>query len=198
MDSAGHSNQMNVSFDVALVVVPVRRREGGTQMSVLLLNASYEPLTVVSWKRAVTLMVTGRAEMVEQDGDRVVRSSGGAEFPLPQVVRLMRMVSFAGMRRARPPRFSKAALSVRDRRQCQVTGCPDRGTTVDHIVPRSRDGATSWENCVLQGQQATFRAGLDLAFKASCACWGHHDRSRISRRMVAVDAACNLKGSNIA
>ncbi len=118
-------------------------------MSVLLLNASYEPLTVVSWKRAITLMVTGRAEMVEQDGNRVVRSSGGAEFPLPQVVRLMRMVSFAGMRRIRPPRFSKAALSIRDGRQCQVSGCPDRGTTVDHIVPRSRDGATSWENCVL-------------------------------------------------
>jgi len=128
-------------------------------MSVLLLNASYEPLTVVSWKRAVTLMVSGRAEMVEQDGDRVVRSSGGAEFPLPQVVRLMRMVSFAGMRRARPPRFSKAALSVRDRRQCQVSGCADRGTTVDHIVPRSRHGATSWENCVLMCASHNSRKG---------------------------------------
>jgi len=118
-------------------------------MSVLLLNASYEPLSVVSWKRAVTLMVTGRAEMVEQDGDRVVRSSGGAEFPLPQVVRLMQMVSFVGMRHGRPPRFSKAALNVRDSRTCQISACSDRGSTIDHVVPRSRGGATSWENCVL-------------------------------------------------
>lgn len=118
-------------------------------MSVLLLNASYEPLTVVSWKRAMTLVLTGRAEMVEQNGDRIVRSAGGAEFPLPQVVRLMRMVNFAGMRRTGPPRFSKTMLTARDGRACQVSGCSDRGTTVDHLVPRSRGGATSWENCVL-------------------------------------------------
>ena len=49
-------------------------------MSVLLLNASYEPLTVVSWKRAMTLVISGRAEMVEQAGDRIIRSAGGAEF----------------------------------------------------------------------------------------------------------------------
>ena len=74
-------------------------------MSVLLLNASYEPLAVVSWRRAMTLMVTGRAELVAQDGDRVVRSAGGAEYPWPQVVRLMQMVQFASMRKPAPPGF---------------------------------------------------------------------------------------------
>lgn len=121
-------------------------------MSVLLLNASYEPLTVVSWKRAMTLVLAGRAEMVAQDGDRVVRSAGGSEFPLPNVVRLMQMVSFAGMRRKGTPRFSKAGLNVRDGRTCQVRGCDDRGSTVDHVIPRSRGGDTSWENCVLMCQ----------------------------------------------
>ena len=118
-------------------------------MTVLLLNASYEPLTVVSWKRAVTLVLSGRAEMVEQAGSRIVRSAGGAEFPLPQVVRLIQMVSFAGMRSARSPRFSKAALTVRDAGRCQVARCDERGTTVDHIVPRSRGGESSWQNCAL-------------------------------------------------
>jgi len=118
-------------------------------MSVLLLNASYEPLTVVSWKRAMTLVISGRAEMVEQAGDRIVRSAGGAEFPLPHVVRLMQMVTFAGMRATRSPRFSKSALNARDDRRCQVAKCDERGSTVDHLVPRSRGGATSWENCVL-------------------------------------------------
>jgi len=118
-------------------------------MSVLLLNASYEPLTIVSWKRAMTLVISGRAEMVEQAGDRIVRSTGGDEFPVPQVVRLMQMVTFAGMRAHRSPRFSKSALNARDDRRCQVAKCGERGTTVDHIVPRSRGGETSWENCVL-------------------------------------------------
>ncbi len=131
-------------------------------MSVLLLNASYEPLTVVSWKRAMTLVISGRAEMVEQAGDRIIRSAGGAEFPLPQVVRLMQMVTFAGMRARRSPRFSKAALSARDDRRCQVVKCDERGSTVDHLVPRSRGGATSWENCVLMCPAHNSRKGDKL------------------------------------
>ncbi|MEM7091900.1 MAG: HNH endonuclease [Actinomycetota bacterium] len=117
-------------------------------MSVLLLNASYEPLAVVSWKRAVTLVVGGRAEIVETDGDRMIRSAGGREFPFPQVVRLMRMVSFSGMR-AQRPRFSRAGLVARDGGRCQVVGCDERGQTIDHVVPRSKGGAHTWENCVL-------------------------------------------------
>ncbi len=122
-------------------------------MSVLLLNASYEPLTIVSWKRAMTLMLTGRAELVEQDGDRTVRSAGGTEFPYPNVVRLMQMVSFAGMRTTETPRFSKKGLNARDNRECQVAQCDERGSTVDHVIPRSRGGSSSWENCVLMCQE---------------------------------------------
>jgi len=131
-------------------------------MSVLLLNASYEPLTVVSWKRAMTLVISGRAEMIEQAGDRVVRSAGGAEFPLPQVVRLMSMITYAGMRARRSPRFSKSALSARDNRRCQVAKCDERGSTVDHLVPRSRGGDTSWENCVLMCPPHNSRKGNQL------------------------------------
>jgi len=127
-------------------------------MSVLLLNASYEPLTVVSWKRAMTLVISGRAEMVEQAGDRTVRSAC-AEFPLPHVVRLMQMVTFPGMRAHRSPRFSKSALTVRDDRRCQVAMCNESGTTVDHLVPSSRGGETSWENCVLMCPAHNSRKG---------------------------------------
>lgn len=128
-------------------------------MSVLLLNASYEPLAVVSWKRAVTLVVGGRAEIVETDGARSIRSAGGIEFPLPQVVRLVQMVTFAGMRAPRTPRFSKAGLVARDRGSCQVSGCDERGTTVDHVMPRSKGGANSWENCVLMCRSHNSRKG---------------------------------------
>ncbi len=118
-------------------------------MSVLLLNASYEPLAVVSWKRAMTLILTGRAELVTQDDDRVLRSAGGTEFPFPDVVRLLRMVSFAGMRDPSGVAFSKAALRARDGGRCQVSDCDERGDTIDHLVPSSRGGDTSWHNCVL-------------------------------------------------
>lgn len=127
-------------------------------MSVLLLNASYEPLAVVSWKRAVTLVVGGRAEIVETDADRVIRSAGGREFPFPFVVRLMRMVSFAGMRGQTVP-FSRAGLRVRDEGRCQVARCEDRGETVDHVVPRSKGGVNSWENCVLMCRAHNSRKG---------------------------------------
>lgn len=128
-------------------------------MSVLLLNATYEPLTVVSWKRAITLVLTGRAEMVEQDGERVIRSAGGAEFPLPHVVRLTRMVRYAALRSTRTPKFSKAGLLSRDGRECQVSGCDRRGGTVDHLLPTSRGGDTSWENCVLMCGDHNSRKG---------------------------------------
>lgn len=128
-------------------------------MSVLLLNATYEPLAVVSWKRAITLVLTGRAEMVEQDGDAVVRSAGGMEFPRPNVVRLKQMVRYAAMRSSRTPKFSKAGLTVRDGRECQVSGCDRRGSTVDHLLPTSRGGDTSWENCVLMCPEHNSRKG---------------------------------------
>lgn len=128
-------------------------------MSVLLLNASYEPLTTVSWKRAMSLVLTGRAELVEQDADRTIRSAGGTEFPFPQVVRLIQMITFAGMRSKDAPRFSKKALGVRDNRECQVADCDDHGSTIDHVVPRSRGGDTSWENCVLMCLEHNSRKG---------------------------------------
>lgn len=128
-------------------------------MSVLLLNATYEPLTVVSWRRAITLVLAGQAEMVEQDGDRTIRSAGGAEFPRPNVVRLVKMVSFAALRKPQRIRFSRSALNARDENRCQVKDCDERGTTIDHVLARSRGGRTSWENCVLMCRQHNSRKG---------------------------------------
>ena len=128
-------------------------------MTVLVLNATYEPLAVISWKRAITLVLAERAEVVEHHAEDVIRSAGGREFPMPQVVRLITMVSFSGMRNNGVPRFSKAGLHVRDERSCQVAGCHEKGATLDHLVPRSRGGETSWENCVLMCQAHNSRKG---------------------------------------
>ncbi|MDH3302843.1 MAG: HNH endonuclease [Acidimicrobiia bacterium] len=137
--------------------------------SVLLLNATYEPIGLISWKRAVTLVIIGKGELVEQHEDRVVRSAGGRSFPFPSVVRLVRYV-----RRARldPARLApnRRNLTARDRGLCQVKDCEAAGDTIDHLLPRSRGGVTSWENCVLmcnghntgKGNRTLTEAGFQL------------------------------------
>lgn len=116
-------------------------------MSVLVLNATYEPLGVVSWQRAVCLMVAGRCEVLEERQGRQIRSAGGAVFPHPAVVRLTRMV--AGLARNRGVPLTRNTLHARDRGVCQVKECDRAGSTIDHVVPRSRGGKHEWNNVVL-------------------------------------------------
>lgn len=112
---------------------------------VLLLNASYEPLGVVSMPRAIRLVWKGAAETVEFDGDRVLRSPRFA-YPAPSVIRLIEYIDV----RTRQGRSGSKRLRIliRDRFRCQYCGM--KGTeftlTVDHILPRSRGGRTSAEN----------------------------------------------------
>lgn len=116
-------------------------------MSVLLLNASYEPLRVISWQRAICLQLSERADLVEEVEDRALRTSGGASFPFPAVVRLREMVVIPFRRGSGP--ITRRSLAQRDNGACQKTGCNRRGATMDHIVPRSRGGQHKWENVVL-------------------------------------------------
>lgn len=111
---------------------------------VLLLNASYEPLRVISWKRAICLLTLGKVEVLETY-EREVRSVTLA-FRLPAVVRLLTLVRF----RNHTIRFSRQNIYLRDRYQCQYCGRtkhPDE-LTYDHVVPRSMGGLTAWDNIV--------------------------------------------------
>lgn len=120
-------------------------------MSCLALNSSYEPLTVVSMKRAVRLVLQGKAELVEQDGEQVLRSERGS-VPKPHVIRLKTFVHI-------PRKFRRAVtntfLFARDSYTCQYCGTPAERLigrmnklTRDHVVPVSRGGGNSWTNCV--------------------------------------------------
>jgi 5-methylcytosine-specific restriction endonuclease McrA len=105
----------------------------------LVLNASYEPLSIVSSRRAVCLLLAEKAELVECD-EGVVRSAN-VSIPVPTVVRLRYMV--------RVPRRAVAAVSrravfARDEYRCQYCGA--RADSIDHVVPRSRGGSHVWEN----------------------------------------------------
>lgn len=113
-------------------------------MQVLLLNASYEPIRVVSAERAVILILQGKAEPVA-DSDHFMRSPS-TQVRVPLVARLTRMAKIPRMQRVP---FSRKMLSVRDNGECQFAHCNAKGTTVEHLLPSSRGGKTTYENCVL-------------------------------------------------
>ena len=103
----------------------------------LILNATYEPLSIVSTRRAVVLVLGERAEMVHATG-RVVRSEL-LEIDEPSVVRLSRYVHVPRHRRRG---FSRRAVLHRDEHRCQY--CGSQAESVDHVVPRSRGGGRTW------------------------------------------------------
>jgi 5-methylcytosine-specific restriction endonuclease McrA len=112
---------------------------------VLVLNATYEPLNVVSVRRAVLLILKEKAELVEA-AEAWLRSERVA-VPVPLVIRLVYYV--------RIPRnfslpLSRRTVLARDHYTCQYCGdIPGRANlTIDHVVPRSRGGETRWENVV--------------------------------------------------
>lgn len=110
----------------------------------LLLNSTYEPLKVITWQRAVTLMWLGKVEVV-RTYDRDVRSVT-VRLRMPAVVRLLRFVR----RRAPAVSFSRRNLFARDEATCQYCGrrCDPPELTYDHVLPRSQGGRTEWTNVV--------------------------------------------------
>ena len=112
---------------------------------VLVLNATYEPLNVVSLRRAVLLLLKEKAEIVEA-AEAWLHSEQMA-LPIPLVIRLVYYVRI-------PRRFSlplsRRTVLARDHYTCQYCGerLPKSKLTIDHVTPRSRGGETRWENVV--------------------------------------------------
>lgn len=114
-------------------------------MGVLVLNATFEPLGVVSINRAVTLMVRNKVSVVALNANNeVLRSAEGRVFHVPSVVVLNRYVHVPYRRVP----LTRRMIMARDSHTCQVQGCDAAGTTIDHVVPRSRGGKHRWTNVV--------------------------------------------------
>ena len=120
--------------------------------SALLLNASYEPLHVISTRRALGLVMAGKADLLERGDDHW--RSASESFPVPLVLRLRYMVKIPFS--ARVP-LNRRTLNIRDNKACQVVRCSKRGTTIDHIVPRSRGGQHEWTNVALMCSEHNLR-----------------------------------------
>ncbi len=133
-------------------------------MACLALNASFEPLTLVSVRRALRLVIDGKAEIVEADGSRPVRSER-LSVPRPIVIRLMRFIHV-------PRRFRRQVtntfLFARDGYRCQFCGRPApelrhrEFLTRDHLLPLSRGGTNDWTNVVTACSSCNTRKGNAL------------------------------------
>lgn len=123
---------------------------------VLVLNSSYEPLQLISTRRAVVLLLQEKAEVIEA-ADQLLRAQGFA-IEIPLVIRLVRYIRIP--RRLRLP-CSRRGVLARDRETCQYCGVqPGRlHLTVDHVMPRSRGGLTTWENIVTACRECNHAKG---------------------------------------
>ena len=110
---------------------------------VLLLKSTFEPLTALPMRRAVVMLMCGKADVVHDDPLGPVIHSASRTIVVPSVIRLRTYVRVPY--RARVP-MTRAALMHRDRFRCAYCGA--KADTVDHVIPRSRGGGHSWENCV--------------------------------------------------
>jgi 5-methylcytosine-specific restriction endonuclease McrA len=118
----------------------------------LVLNATYEPLSVVSARRAVVLLVSRKADLVHA-GDESW-SSEHLRINVPTVVRLRRYVRVPYHRRVP---LNRRAVFARDQHRCQY--CSRPAENLDHVLPRSRGGDHAWENVVAACRPCNARKG---------------------------------------
>ena len=139
--------------------------------SVLVLNAGYEPLHRVSIQHAIKMLVREVA-VIEEATEEMFGS-----FPKPLVLRLVRYIKVKW--RSVKPKWSRQRLMARDNNSCGYCGKP--ANTVDHIVPRSKGGGTTWENTVAacikcnskKGNRTPNEAGMKLLVDINSPSWYH-------------------------
>lgn len=134
---------------------------------VLVLNGNYAPLNICSTKRAMGLILVGKANLI-LDGRGVIRTVNRS-FPKPSIIRLQQVV-----KRPRPQvKLNKNEIFRRDHYRCQYCGKRAQSLTVDHILPQHLGGRSTWRNLVTacakcnhqKGGQTLKQSGLSLLKK---------------------------------
>jgi 5-methylcytosine-specific restriction endonuclease McrA len=148
-------------------IPPVARKPAIMQEPVLVLNATFEPINVTAVRRAMVLMIKGVAQAEEVNHTQV--HSATRTLSVPSVIRLLAYRHIPQQTRA----LSRKNILLRDRNTCQFCSrtLPASELTLDHVVPRSRGGRSSWENLVTccyrcnnsKGDRTPEEAGFALA-----------------------------------
>lgn len=123
------------------------------QVPVLVLNANFEPINVCNTRRAITLVLGGKASLV-MNGRGEIKTVTHT-FPRPSVIRLVNMV-----KRPRPRvKLTKREVMRRDSYSCQYCGQHASIMTIDHILPRHMGGGYTWDNLVTACPACNHRKG---------------------------------------
>ena len=128
---------------------------------VLVLNATYEPINVCTVRRAVVLLLKEKAELLERA--RWELRSESTSLARPVVIRLVSYVKVP--RDAHRRKITRRAVFARDSWTCQYCGSRSN-LTVDHVIPRSKGGTSSWENIVASCAPCNRRKGDALPRQA--------------------------------
>jgi 5-methylcytosine-specific restriction endonuclease McrA len=160
------SNYPAMENPVTAKFVPTASKPPVMQKPVLVLNATFEPVHVTGVRRALVLMLKGVAQAEEVNPIEV--HSPSRALKVPSVIRLLTYRHIPQQSRA----LSRKNILLRDRNTCQFCGHPFPAAelTLDHVVPRSRGGRSSWENLVAccyvcnnrKGDRTPEEAGLNL------------------------------------
>ena len=120
---------------------------------VLVLNSNYEPLNVCSLRRAMSLLLIGKVEVLQHRTEPVYTASG--PFRAPSVVKMRYQV-----RRPMPQlRLSRHSVLARDNYTCQYCGSRGRDLTIDHVVPKWCGGPHTWDNLVACCRRCNLKKG---------------------------------------
>ena len=125
----------------------------------LVLNATYEPLAVVPARRAVVLVLAGKATTLEEQAESW--HSERVVLAVPSVVRLVRYVKVPY---GRTVSLTRNAVFARDGHQCQY--CSGPAESIDHVMPKSRGGLHVWENVVAACRRCNLRKAAELPEEA--------------------------------
>ena len=136
--------------------------------SVLMLSTGYEPLFKTSWKRAISAIVSGRAEVIEVHDNLTIGTVSG-KIPLPIKARFTGGILIGKIKNlSRSAKLSRKALFLRDNGKCQYcnTGLTLKTSTIDHIIPKSRGGRHEWKNVALSCARCNQKKGAKLLREA--------------------------------
>ena len=137
-------------------------------MTVLLVNASYEPLSLVNHKRAINLLLAEKAEIVYEEESSSI-SSPSVSMPNPVIIRLLYFVKLPKQRR---DYVTNKVLFARDKWRCQYCGRHEKELrqgerlTRDHVKPLARGGKNVWDNVVTACSSCNHKKGDRLPHEA--------------------------------
>lgn len=135
-------------------------------MAVLVLNAALQPLSIIPERRLVVLLSKHKVAFVDERVRRVIEEAINArrlDVDEPVIVQLLANVRVPRM----VLRPTRANILLRDEETCQYCGKRSRDLTLDHVLPRSRGGESTWENLVASCRACNGRKGSRLLREAN-------------------------------